>query len=382
MADSTPSLSPELLTALDASDADPDRAWSLPPALYTDLEAFDVERDRIFRRGWVGIGRSDRWAVPHACSAVDIGGISVLITRGDDAVLRAFANVCRHRGAELLVQESTCARIRCPFHGWTYGLDGRLVSAPNMTRTEDFDRADHGLHAFAVAERHGFAFVNLSNEPESIDDWTAGYGSIHAGWAVDSMVTTSRREFSVDCNWKLFAEVFNEYYHLPWVHPGSIDSTYCEPDAPDVVDGAFATQFGATDGTGGLLDDDADQALPLIATLAGREQAGVRYTWIYPNIVTAVGVECMWMYEVYPDGPSRCRVAQVVCFPAATVDRADFEDRAQAYYERFDVAISEDVPVLERQQAGLSSPFATAGRFSHLEPCVALFGRWYGHRMR
>ena len=134
-------------------------------------------------------------------------------------------------------------------------------------------------------------------------------------------------------------------------------------------------------GTGGLLDADQHRALPVIDGLSGRAALGVRYSWLFPNLVIATGAEGMWMYEVYPDGPDRCRCAQVVCFPPATVDRKGFAEAAEAYYERFDVAIGEDIPMLERQHRGMRSPFARQGRFSYLEPNVARFADWYAGRL-
>ena len=177
------------------------------------------------------------------------------------------------------------------------------------------------------------------------------------------------------------AEVFNEYYHLPYVHPGSIDDTYDDPDDPEVVVGAWATHAGTTQGTGGLLEADQKKALPVIGTLNEREAHGVRYSWLYPTLVTATGAEGMWMYEVYPDGPDRCRCAQVVCFPPETAALEGFAEVAEAYYERFDVAIAEDIPMLERQHRGMRSPFARQGRFSYLEPNVARFAGWYADRL-
>ena len=355
-------------------------AWSIPPQYYTDPDRHAEEDLGIFRSGWVGVGRSDRFAAGTVTSE-RVGSVAVLISRTADGELSAMANSCRHRGAELMDGVAECSRIRCPFHAWTYELDGRLVGAPQMHRTVDFDRADHGLHRFAVGEAHGFVFVSLATDPPPLDDWLDGFEQIHTPWPVADLVTTRRREFTVDCNWKAFAEVFNEYYHLPYVHPGSIDDSYEDPDDADVVDGHFATQFGVTTGTAGLLDTHRGDALPLMPGLSGREAEGVRYTWLFPNIVVALGVECMWMYEVYPDGPDRCRCAQVVAFPPSTVALDEFEAKVGSYYERFDVAIGEDIPVLEAQQRGLSSPFAASGRFSHLEPSVATFAGWYAGRM-
>jgi len=376
----SPMSSPDRHRTLDACRADALEAWSIPPEYYTDTMRHAEEDERIFRGGWVGVGRSDRFA-PGSVTSERIGSVSVLVSRTETGALSAMANACRHRGAELLSGTEECARFRCPFHAWTYDLEGRLVGAPQMHRTVDFDREEHGLHRFSIDERFGFVFVSLASNPPPIDEWLSGFPQIHTPWPVADLVTTRRREFTVDCNWKAFAEVFNEYYHLPYVHPGSIDDSYEEPDEPEAVAGAFATQFGVTTGTAGLLDTHRGDALPLMPDLVGREAEGVRYTWLFPNIVVALGVECMWMYEVYPDGPDRCRCAQVVAFPPETIAHPDFAAKVASYYERFDVAIGEDIPVLEAQQRGLTSPFATAGRFSHLEPSVARFAHWYADRM-
>tara|TARA_Y100000780_G_scaffold51330_1_gene43184 strand:+ start:56 stop:913 length:858 start_codon:yes stop_codon:yes gene_type:complete len=280
-----------------------------------------------------------------------------------------------------MVGDGNCSRMRCRFHFWTYGLDGRLLAAPSMGRTPGFDTVDHSLTEFALAEREGFVFVSFEADPVRIDTWLGDFSQLHAPWPVESLVTSRRREFTVDCNWKAFAEVFNEYYHLPYVHSASIDNIYNDPDDPDDVDGSYATHFGTTEGTGGLLEDDQDAALPVIEGLTGRPSQGVRYSWLFPNIVIATGSEAMWMYEVYPDGPDRCRCAQVVCFPQSTVDLDGFAERAEVYYDRFDVAINEDIPMLEQQHAGMRSPFAKQGRFSYLEPSVARFARWYAKRL-
>ena len=355
--------------------------WSLPPAWYVSEELYELEQAVVFRSGWVGVGRSDRWRESGDFSAMTLAGVPLVVVRDDDGNLRAYANSCSHRGAQVMVGEGSCARMRCPFHFWTYGLDGRLVGAPSMNKTTNFDKADHGLGEFALAERFGFVFVSFEPDPPSIDEWFGDFGRFHEPWPIADLVMTRRRELVVDCNWKPFAEVFNEYYHLPYVHPGSIDSTYDEPDDPDVVEGRYATHFGTTEGTGGLLVADRDKQLPIMEGLEGRAADGVRYTWLFPNIIVAVGSEAMWMYELYPEGPHRVRCAQAVCFPQATIDSPGFAEKAEAYYERFDVAIAEDIPVLVRQHAGLKSPFAKQGRYSYLEPSVARFAGWYAERI-
>ena len=347
--------------------------------MYTEI--YSVEQQAVFRQGWVGVGRSDRWPQVGDYSAMELGGVPTVVVRAEDGCLRAWANTCSHRSSQIMVGDGNCSRMRCRFHFWTYGLDGRLLAAPSMGRTPDFDTADFGLTEFALVEQQGFVFVSFEPDPVPIDDWIGDFSTVHAPWPIDSLVTSRRREFTVDCNWKAFAEVFNEYYHLPYVHSESIGNIYNDPDDPEDVVGAYATHFGTTEGSGGLLENDQERVLPIIDGLVGRPSQGGRYSRLFPNIVIATGSEAMWMYEVYPDGPDRCRCAQVVCFPQSTMELDNFSERAEVYYERFDVAIDEDIPMLEQQHAGMRSPFAKQGRFSYLEPNVARFARWYADRL-
>ena len=353
------------------------RSPTLPPAVYTDPDVVGLERDRLFRRGWVGCGRSDRWPSAGSCVPVDIAGAPVLIARDGTGTLHAFANSCRHRGTELVGEPCRIARITCSFHAWAYTLDGRLVAAPHMESASGFDMADHGLHAYHVAERAGFVFVSLGASPCSIDDWLGDFEAVHAPWPLDRLVTTRRLERDIPCNWKLFPEVFNEYYHLGSVHRQTFGAIYDEPDPPEAVAGNFTSQFGTTSGTGALKSDDQEHALDPMPGLGGRHLSGAPYTWIYPNMTFAAGREAMWMLEAWPRGADSCRAVMSVCFPEETRVAPGFERACRHYYRRMDEAMDEDINVLERQQNGMASPDAVPGRFSALEPSLANFAFWY-----
>lgn len=360
-----------------------DQASCLPPECYVSDTVCDAEVERIFRRHWLCVGRADMVANPGDVQALDMAGQSLILLRDQDAKLQCFANTCRHRAARLVDGSSNCKGLRCPFHSWFYALDGRLVSAPKMEAASGFDRADHGLIAYAVEERHGFAFVCLARQPEPLDDHLADFGTIHAPWPLESLVSARRLELEVACNWKAFLEVFNEYYHLPFVHPDTVDAVYALPDPADDVRGAFATQYGATDGTGGLLEDTQHAALPPIPGLAGPAAHGARYTWMFPNMSFAANQDALWCYEAYPMGPNRCKVVQTSCFPPESMALPEFAAKSAIYLERMDAALAEDVPALENQHRGFAHPDAVAGRFQpDLEPNVASFARWYAAVMQ
>lgn len=369
-----------LKSALERSRA-PDNL-SLPPQCYADGAVTDSEITHLFRGSWFGLGRADQVSKVGDFRAVDLAGQSIILLRDKTGALQALANSCRHRAMRLLNGSGNCRGIRCPFHSWAYKLDGTLAAAPHMEQVPGFDRTRNGLLRYRVEERLGFVFICLNAQAPSLDTILGDFEAIHAPWPLERLVTTRREEIEVACNWKAFLEVFNEYYHLPFVHPDSIDDVYEQPEAPDQVTGGFATQFGATEGTGGLLQDEQAMAVPAIPGLTGREAAGVRYTWVFPNMTFAAGTDALWVYEAYPLGADRCKVVQTACFPPETLALDGVEAKLAAYHGRLDAALAEDVVALEAQQLGLSHPDARQGHFQPLlEPNVASFARWYADQM-
>lgn len=350
---------------------------SLPPACYHDVDWYEYELDCLFRKGWFCVGRRDQWNKSGDFEAIKIAGIPLVITQDENGDLTALSNTCLHRGSEIMSNHGNCKAMVCPFHGWSYDHHGQLISAPRMETACQFSESNHRLKSFALQQSDGFVFLNLSDNPEPLAHWLGDFSDMHLPWSMDDLKIGRKRVFDVDCNWKLFIEVFNEYYHLPYVHPDSISHYYPEPDPVDVVMGEYTTQFGATSKNPALLEEGQGSSLPTIASLDEKQRNGTRYTWVYPNLTFAASMDCMWIYHVYPLAANSTRVVQTVCFPSETVARKDFSEKASTYYHRFDLAIEEDIPALIKQQSGIESPFAEQGRFSALEPSVGNFACWY-----
>ncbi|MEQ8666721.1 MAG: aromatic ring-hydroxylating dioxygenase subunit alpha [Rhodospirillales bacterium] len=354
----------------------------LDPSAYCDPAIAERETAQLFRASWVGLGRADQIAKPGDYVTRDIAGASLILIRDRNGTPHAFANVCRHRGSRLLDGEGNCRLVRCPFHSWSYAPDGRLAVAPHMDEVDGFDASTHGLIEYPLAERLGFLFVSLGGDAGPVDDWLGDFDAVHAPWPLADMTTYRKRYLTVACNWKAFLDVFNEYYHLGSVHPRSIDSLYARPEAPDAVRGQFASQFGVTKGTGALLEDRQDLALPAMPGLEAPWRDGVRYTWAFPSMTFAAGRDALWVYEAYPDGPDACSVVQTVCFHPETMTSPGFADRAAAYVERADAALDEDIPALAFQHRGLMSCDAVAGPLHGLlEASVLRFARWWETKM-
>lgn len=370
------------LTELTACRLPVDEASSLPAACYHADEVLDIETRTIFHSQWLGLGRADRFDEPGKFETLEIAGVPLLLINDRDGKLHAFNNACRHRGARLAEGDGKCRTLRCPFHGWTYNTNGQFAAAPHMGESKNFDQSKLGLIEFALEIHAGFIFVCFHPEPPDFKKHIGDFDNFHAPWPLNTLVSTRRQSFEVKCNWKLFLDVFNEYYHLQYVHPDSINGIYNKPDAGDVTIGAYATQFGETEGTGGLLEDQQRYALPEIPGLSGQATRGIRYTWVFPNMTFAAGTDALWIYEAYPVDPHRCIAYQTLCFSKPAAELADFESKVKYYYDRFDAAVEEDRVALENQQIGQASPFSRPGPFSSsMEPSVAAFARWYADRI-
>ena len=200
---------------------------------YTDPAVFARERERIFSREWTYVGHVSQAARSGDIIRFTVGSESVIVVRGRDGRLRAFLNVCRHRGALLCLTESGNAgkAIRCPYHAWTYGLDGRLITAPNWAAMSSIDKSDHGLHEVPLEVWEGLVFVTLAEDPLPLADALrpqfdyrfGGDADSVARWGIGDLVVGATRRYEVGANWKIIQENFQECYHCGTIHPELVE---------------------------------------------------------------------------------------------------------------------------------------------------------------
>ncbi|GAA4225879.1 Rieske 2Fe-2S family protein [Streptosporangium album] len=209
-------------------DLPPSVIATLPGGHYTDERLFALEQEHIFESMWFCAVRASDLGRPGAFRTVQVGRESVLVTRARDGSVRAFLNVCRHRGARLRTEESGEVKraFQCPYHAWTYDLDGRLVAAPNLTRMPDIDRVEYGLINVHVREWLGYVWVCLAGEPPSFEADVVGEVRTRLGdeelignYGVDALAVGRRIVYDVKANWKLIVENFMECYHCATIHP-------------------------------------------------------------------------------------------------------------------------------------------------------------------
>jgi carnitine monooxygenase subunit len=219
---------------------------TLPYGWYTDPEILRREQERIFRPAWQYVGHTGQLAQPGYFAA-QVGRTPVVVTRDRDGTLRGFVNVCRHRAFTIAEGEQRRETLQCPYHAWTYGLDGRLRAAPRSEEEPDFPQDDLRLVPVAVDTWGPFVFANAGPEPEPLAD---ALGSLPAqvaelGLDVDSLVHHTRWQAEIDANWKIVCENFLECYHCQVAHPGFSEVIDVSPEAYVLsADGRLTTQHG------------------------------------------------------------------------------------------------------------------------------------------
>jgi choline monooxygenase len=375
-------------------------AEMLPPSCYTDPFFFQDERAAVFMKAWNFIGHDDQVKAPGDYIAFELAGVHVIVARGRDRALRAFANTCRHRGCRVLKEGTGNLRaFKCGYHGWVYALDGKLTGAPQMEPTKGFDKADYGLIPIRLENWGRFMFINFNPEAAPLKAQLGDLVDKLAPYNFDDMVLVRRREVEVRCNWKVFFENLQEPYHTPYVHATTLAQKN-EDEGATMMSGNsglllgeggdnapvkvefgdnYTCLVGRHVGSRGLLV--GDEPLPPIKSLAGRTRDGSIWSYVYPATTMSCQREGMWYVEIQPLAVNRSKLVLGTCFPKETTERPDFEERVKGYYKRLDSTTEEDLGITEEQHAGLSSPLARPGRVCHLETMAHAFRTWFANRM-
>jgi choline monooxygenase len=357
----------------------PQEAEPLPHWAYTSPAWYEREVERIFRKAWNYVGHESQVPKPGDYFTVEIAGVPLIVVRGQDEVVRAFFNSCRHRDSRLLWNEGNCRLIRCPYHSWAYDLKGGLVATPLVDEEMQGLKSALSLHAVRLEVVDGFMLVAFD---QSLPPAAEALGSLPKEWSAydpANLVCTRRRSWEVKGNWKLWYENYNDSLHVPFVHPGSLakQKVKSRQRASHVeTDGAYIAHFTVHGGSRGLLEDDQGQALPRFPNLSGRYSEGTYYPCLLPATLFGFTVDCVWVFELYPKGPDRTTLVAASLFSREQVARPDFAAKAEYYYKRVDTIVPEDNEAVERQQEGLCLPVGLSGKFTHMETLCHAFDNW------
>jgi phenylpropionate dioxygenase-like ring-hydroxylating dioxygenase large terminal subunit len=367
------------IAELRACVAEPfERARAMPPGVYTSEAVRAAELERIFRREWIAVGRADALAEPGDYAATEIAGQPVAVVRDRDGRLRAFSNVCLHRMSTLLEGRGRTRAIVCPYHAWTYNLDGSLRGAPAMTLNAAFDRRDYRLPELRCEEWLGFAFVTLNPEAPPLADRLAEAEALIADFGLADYVETFFETHVWDTNWKVLAENFMESYHLPVCHAATIgglsklEEMVCPPGRP-----AFNYHT--------ILKDDRLKiavAHPSNTRLEGDLRRTTFLLAIYPSLLVTLTPGYFWYLTLHPgDTPGRVRIGFGGGMSPDFVNDPEAATHFAQLKRLLDEVNDEDRGCTEKVFRGLSSGLARPGHLSHLERPNYDFARYLADRI-
>jgi len=349
-------------------------ASSMPSHCYVSPEWYAAEVEHIFMYGWHLVGRADQIPDPGDYFSFEIAEERVLLVRGEDDHVRAFSPACRHRGSLVAQGDGNCRAFVCPYHRWTYSTEGALRSAPAMEQAVSFDAAEYGLVEFRLEQWAGFLFVTLDSDARSLEAELGDLPELMARYRLDEMVFTRQKTYDLACNWKCYVDNSTEAYHVPSVHGKSL-----EPVAPMqvwqyAVRERYYNIYAYFPGTMGVLK--GERSFPPIEGLGEQEVERHDLAILLPNTVITATVDSLWWVTASPRGPNRTFVMVNHAFPRKTVERADFAEIAQGYYDRFDMVNVEDNDICELQQIGITQRARRPGRYSDHEELVGAFAAY------
>jgi choline monooxygenase len=328
-----------------------EQARTIPASWYHDPGLEALERRAVFGDTWQVAGRAALVAGPQTYLTCEIAGEPLLVARDGDGVLRAFANVCRHRAAPVMTEEcGRASRLRCRYHGWTYDLAGRLRGTPEFDGVADFCREDQGLPPRAVALWGPYAWVHGGPRPEPLEEALAPLPAEAAG-RLEGLKFAERRVYDLACNWKVYVDNYLDGgYHVNTVHPG----------LAGVLD--YSRYRTDTYARTSVQRSPLVQAGPGDAVAAVRAGTEAQYWWVFPNFMLNLYDGVMDTNLVLPLAPDRCRVVFDFYF-------ADTEGEAAGRFIRDSIDVAEqvqreDIGICEEVQRGLRSRSFDTGRFS------------------
>ncbi len=357
-------------------------ASTLPGRFYHDPAIYRQELQTIFSKMWLCVGREEEIEKPGDYLTRTVGGDSVIVVRDTGGRVNAFHNVCRHRGSRLLSESSGSGlrHLQCPYHAWTYGLDGALRVAPHMEDARDFDRSQFGLNRVRLERWDGFLFINFSDEGPDLVQFLGEMGTKFARYGMGGLRRGRRIDYTVATNWKMLAENYSECYHCALIHPELNKVSHYTSGETDLVNQATV---------GGWMDLRKDEYQTMSLTgrsnrpafkgITPEDHRRIHYYIVYPNMLLSLHPDYVMTHTVWPDGPGRSEIVCEFLFDAEDVARPDFDPSDAADF--WDLTNRQDWRVCELAYQGTQSGGYTKGRLSSLEWMVHIFDNFVADRL-
>jgi len=349
-------------------------AKTLEGRYFTDPGIFREEMERFYFGMWVCAGRSEQIEKAGKYFVAEVAGERVIVTRDAGGTARAFYNVCRHRGTQLCerAEGEFAARIQCPYHGWTYGLDGKLLAAPHM-EVEGFRKEEYPLHAVGAEEWDGHIFVNLAREPRPLREQLADLPEKFVAWGMGELRRYKLEKYEVKANWKLIVQNYNECLHCPVLHPALNKVTNYlsgenDPAHQGYIGGTMLFRGGAE-----TMSVDGVRRRAYLPGLSEERRKVVLYYAVYPNLFLSLHPDYVMVHRLWPRAVDRTEVETEWLFHPTEIAKGDFcGDDAVEFW---DMTNKEDWWITEQSQKGVGSRGYIPGPYSRNESLPAEFDR-------
>jgi phenylpropionate dioxygenase-like ring-hydroxylating dioxygenase large terminal subunit len=335
-----------------------------PGFLYASPEVYQLEVERLFRRDWLLVGREEEVPDPGDHLTLRIAEEPIVVARGRDGTLHAFSNMCAHRGVEVVQGCGRAARFSCPYHGWTYDLDGRLLGAGYMNASVGFDVSRVRLAPLRLETWRGNIFVSFDPAAPPLAEHVAEWEKDFAFLRPEACRLGNRLELRLDCNWKFVSENLMDFYHVGVLHAGTFGARFSWDD--DRVQlkprGGIAIFYQAGPPTPG--------AQPLLGKMPWLEDRPLSFActgFLPPNGTLFGRIDCVRLMIAWPEGPGRSRTVIYHLFPEEFFARPGFRDTLKVYHDYQLTVLEEDRSMIESMQRAMSSPAYRPGRMSVLE---------------
>lgn len=352
-------------------------ASTIVPDAYRSSGFYRIEQDRVWAGGWVCVGYTSQAAKAGDTFVARIAEQPILVIRARDHRLRAFYNVCRHRGSQLVAEDGNYDVLRCPYHAWGYGLDGKLLGTPyfkgldvpleqqaqfDMAEAKGFKREDYPLLPVAVESWGCFIFLNLAENPRPLSECLGDLPQRLERYPLVKLMLVRRQSLDIKANWKLIAENFMEYYHLPWVHPELCNvsgfNDHYRVQGPGMYTGMCTFPVSRDDGT-------VKFELPSMPGLTRAEAQTAYWFLVFPNLALFLLPSHLFVLLFKPDGTNRTvEYADCLVHPDA-LSAGEAERKIEETFAFWTMVNRQDIAAVERVQIGLESKAYPGGRMCY-----------------
>lgn len=352
-------------------------AKTLARKYYTDPGIYEAETRSVFFERWIYAGRASSLAQAGSYFLREIELESIIVLRDGAGEIRAFHNVCRHRGTRLLAEpEGQLSKsIQCLYHAWTYGLDGTLIGAPFMDEVESFCQEDYPLKPVSVATWEGCVFICLSEEPVPFEQAYAPLIDKFGSWTLDQLEIAHSITYEIPCNWKLVFQNYSECYHCPGLHPALNRLTPFRNSSNDLEEGPFLGGPMHMAIEGGSMTMTGQTCAPSLGDLSGEALSCVQYYTVYPNMLLSLHPDYVLIHRIERLATDATRVVCDWLFHPDAMASEDFDPSPAV--EFWNMTNKQDWQVSALSQQGISSQAYTPGPYSELESMIAAWDREY-----